>query len=297
MKKIKKIDVHVHSSMRKNGIERGKTGAGTYANPAELRALYDGLGIDFGVNLPIISPEAMHYCLTNGEVADMARIFPETYVFFCCLDPRMGSNSQDTDFSYYINYYKEAGAKGIGEITSNLYFDDPRVWNLFKHAEICEMPVLFHIGFEKNDYGLIDELGLPRLEKTLAAFPNLIFLGHSQKFWSEISGDVTEEIRGQYPGGPVKSGGRIIELMEKYGNMHCDLSAGSGYNALTRDIDFGCGFIEKYQDRLYFGTDICSPADKSLLSHCLDNMVDTGRISYSAYEKVSRTNALRLLRL
>ena len=293
---MKKIDIHVHSSTSCK-VERGKIGAGTYATPAELRMMYDKLGIDFGVNLPIVSPECFHYCLTNEEAAETARLFPETFVFFCCLDPRMGSNSPETDFTYYIDHYKELGAKGVGEITSNLYFDDPRVWNLFRHAEICGMPVLFHIGFEKNDYGLIDEMGLPRLEKSLAAFPNLIFLGHSQKFWSEISGDVTKETRGIYPGTPVVPGGRIISLMDQYGNLHCDLSAGSGYNALTRDVEFGCGFIEKYQDRLYFGTDICDPNNEALLSSWLDKMVETGRISRAAYEKVCRLNALRLLGL
>jgi len=293
---MKKIDIHVHSSMSCK-IERGKKSAGTYATPAQLRAMYDKLSIDFGVNLPIISPESMHYCLTNEEAAETARLYPETLVFFCCLDPRMGSNSPETDFTYYIEYYKELGAKGIGEITSNLYFDDPRVWNMFRHAEMCGMPVLFHIGFEKNDYGLIDELGLPRLEKTLAKFPDLIFLGHSQKFWSEISGGVTEETRGQYPEGPVALGGRLIELMDKYNNLHCDLSAGSGYNALTRDAGFGCAFIEKYQDRLYFGTDICDPSNEMLLSFWLDEMLEAKRISRTAYEKVGRLNALTLLKI
>ena len=93
------------------------------------------------------------------------------------------------------------------------------IWNLFKHAEICEMPVIFHIGHTNGDYGLIDEYGLPRLEKTLQQFPKLKFLAHSQRFWSHISGDITEETYHGYPEGPVVPGGRIVELMRKYPNL------------------------------------------------------------------------------
>lgn len=88
-------------------------------------------------------------------------------------------------------YYRNLGAKGVAEITANLYFDDPLVLNLFYHCEKCEMPVIFHIGNLGNDYGIVDKLGLPRLEKILAMFPNLKFLGHSQKFWVEIGSDCT----------------------------------------------------------------------------------------------------------
>ena len=121
------------------------------------------------------------------------------------------------------------------------------------------MPVIFHIGNPGIGYGLADELGLPRLEKVLGMFPNLAFLGHSQKFWAEISSDCSLEKRVGYPKGKIMPGGRIVELMRKYQNLHGDLSAGSGHNAITRDPEFGYKFIEEFQDRLYYGTDISDP--------------------------------------
>ncbi len=184
-------------------------------------------------------------------------------------------------------------------MTANLYFDDPLVLNLFRHCEKCQMPLTFHIGNMGNDYGLVDELGLPRLEKVLGLFPGLTFLGHSQKFWAEIGPDCTEENRKGYPTGPVLPGGRVVELMRRYPNLHGDLSAGSGYNAVTRDSDFGYAFIEEFQDQLYYGTDICDPRNITepmlKLAAWLDDAVAAKKISRAAYNKVCRENALRIL--
>ena len=301
---MKKIDIHVHSNLVKVPHERMGPGRGTekypntsFTDPGELRAMYDKLGVEFGVNLPLVSPEFQAIALSNEEAQAVADNYPETYVWFCNLDPRGFGHKDDADLSYFIEYFKARGAKGIGEITANIPFDHPLVFNLFKHAEKCGMPVLFHIGYPGGgDYGLVDEIGLPRLEKALAAFPNLKFLGHSQKFWAEISGDVTEKSRGGYPKGPVKDG-RLEILFDKYPNLCGDLSAGSGENAVRRDEAYGCYFMEKYQDRLFFGTDICDPVNDMRLSFWMDDMLAAGKISQTAYEKIGRKNALKLLKM
>ena len=291
-KLVKKIDIHVHSTPRK-ALER--LCGGDMTTPDELRQMYDRMGIEFGVELPATHPESNAYLVTNEMAYEMVQAHPETYVWFCNLDPRLASNSPDMDFSYFIEYYKKMGAKGIGELCCNLDMDDPLVDNLFHHAEKCDMPVTIHIGSYRNDYGLIDSLGLPKLERALKKFPNLKILGHSQKFWSEISGDCTEENRGGIPSGPVVPGGRVVELMRKYPNLLGDLSANSGGNAVMRDPEFGYAFMEEFQDRLYFGTDICDPRNEFALSGYLDDAVMSGKLSQQAYEKISRENALKLL--
>lgn len=299
---MKKIDMHVHSRKVRAGALSTpvkRSNGTTYATAEELRAIYDSIGVEKGVLLPGTSPECAHLMLTNEDAYELACAYPDTFYWFCNLDPRMGTNSDKTDFSYFLNHYKGLGARGVGEITANLYFDDPRVWNLMAHCEACQMPILFHIGGEKNDYGLIDEIGLPRLEKSLARFPKLKFLGHSQKFWAEISPDVTEKNRNGYPQGPVRPGGRVVALMRKYENLCGDLSAGSGANAIMRDPAFGYAFIEEFQDRLFFGTDICAPENRGSfqlsLSAYLDKAVSAGHISKRAHEKVCRDNALAIL--
>ena len=159
------------------------------------------------------------------------------------------------------------------------------------------MSMVFHVGTKESPYGIYDELGLPGLERALDAFPDLLFIGHSQPFWAEIGPDASYENRNGYPTGRVKPGGRITKLLRKYKNLNCDLSAGSGYNALTRDPGFGYAFIEEFQDRLYYATDIAAPKDYDFLklASWLDEAVESNNISRNAYEKIIRLNALKVL--
>ena len=299
MKKLKKIDIHVHS-IPESFVKRPD--GSDFATPEQLREMYDQINVEKGLLLPVAAHiESVQDTISLREAKMMVEQYPETLGWwFCNINPMMYQNSPHTDLSCFINQLKEKGAKGIGEFTGNLYFDDPYVENMFYHAEKCRMPVTIHIGNPGGgDYGLIDEIGLPRLEKTLQKFPNLIILGHSQKFWAEIGGGLTEEERAGYPTGKVKPGGRLVELMRNYPNLYGDMSAGSGCNAMMRDPEFAYSFMEEFQDRLFFGTDICDPRNITnpmlKLSSFLDEAMENGKISYSAYEKISRENALRLL--
>ena len=292
---LKKLDLHVHVQLEheypvyRHGTEMGLT-------CGELRGMYDRTGVEKGVALPSASPEHDADQFTNRDARLCAEQYPETIGWwFCNVDPRWLTNSPEADLSLPMEYYKSRGAKGVGELTANLPFDDPLMENLFFHAEKCGLPVLFHIGVSGDDYGIVDDLGLPRLERALRKFPKLRFIGHSQKWWSEISGDNTASIRGTRPETPVVPGGRVVELMRNYPNMYADLSAGSGENAILRDPDFGCRFLEEFQDKLYFGTDYCSIADHFRLSAFLDEAVESGRISQTAYNKICRENLLALV--
>lgn len=290
---MRKIDIHVHTRARRI-INRLGTSS-TYCTPEELLVKYEYLGIEKGVILPGANPECSYGCQSQEEVIDIVNEYEGRFAWFCNIDPRALSNSPLANFSYWLSYYKELGAKGVGEICANLYFDDPLVENLFSHCQMNNMPVIFHISPTMGgNYGLVDELGLPRLEKVLGKFPNLKFLGHSQAFWSEISSDVTNETRAFYPQGKVIPG-RVEELMDRYPNLCGDLSAGSGYNALVRDPDYAYYFLEKFQDRLYFGTDICAPENDMKLSHWLDAIYEEKKISKEAYEKICKKNAQKIL--
>lgn len=291
---MKKIDIHVHTKMFK-GIPR-KEGNTTYASPEELIEMYKPIGVEKGIILPGGAVECATQLQSNEEVMALVEKYPDSFDWFCNIHPRMGGNSPDYDLSYFISYYKERGAKGLGEVTANFYFDDPFAENLFYHCQKTKMPLLFHIAPQVGGYyGLADDLGLPRLEKALAKFPDLIFIGHSQPFWAEIGNDTTEENRNSYPKGKIPKEGRLVELMRKYPNLHADLSAGSGHNAITRDPEFGYDFLEEFQDRIYFGTDICAPENEGApflgLSRWLDEAAESGKISSEAHKKISRENA------
>lgn len=296
MKRVKKIDIHVHSAPLRSPLFRNEV---FWNNPTaeELRQIYDDMGIEKGVQMTLSSPEGVPRIITNEDSWELANTHPETYFWFCNVDPRQGNNTPDQDLTPYLEYYKSIGAKGVGEVTANLYFDDPYMYNLFSACEKCNMPLTFHIGVKNRGYGIVDDFGLPRLEKALQDFPNLKFLGHSQRFWSFVSGDVTEENWGGYPKGSVTPGGRVVELMRKYPNLYGDMSAGSGGNAFLRDPEHAYRMIEEFQDRLCFGTDIVDVNRIPNVGLCsfLDEAVEAGKISYDAYYKVCRGNALKLL--
>ncbi len=290
------IDAHLHT-IRRKGLPRNAAGS-NFATPEELLGMMDRTGVDMGVLLPGASPECSFQRSTPEEILDICAEYPDRFIPFCNVDPRAGSNSPDADLSFHLEYYKEQGCRGVGEITASLPFDDPLVQNLFHHCEKCGLPVIFHIGPARYGYyGLIDELGLPGLERALQRFPDLIFIGHSQPFWAEISGDLTPEQRNTYPKGPVAPGGTVPRLMETYSNLYCGWDAGSGYNALTRDPEFGWKFMERFQDRILFGTDICDPSNDHRHAEYLRRSFQEGRISEQAFENISGRNAARLFRI
>ena len=149
-------------------------------------------------------------------------------------------------------------------------------------------------------YGVVDDPGLPRLERVLRELPATVFIGHGPAFWAEISGDVPPGERGGYPTGPVAPGGAVPRLMEQYGNLWADLSAGSGHNAITRDPAFGLAFLGRFQDKLLFGTDVLrhdqTEADVPIVGH-FRRLRDDGALGEEAWGKIAWRNAVALLGL
>ena len=76
-----------------------------------------------------------------------------------------------------------------------------------------------------------------------------------------------------------------------------DLSAGSGYNALARDKEYAATFLNEFQDRLLFGTDICSPDTLTPLVDFLMELKHSKLISEEVFKKIARENAIKLLGL
>ena len=289
------IDIHVHAQ-RVPGPPR--SGNRDFSSPEWLIERYDKIGVEKAVVLPLVSPECRYTITTTEDALDVCERYPDRFIPFCNLDPRAISDSPKAELDQILSHYKERGCKGVGEVTANLRFDDPRVENLFKHCETVGLPLTFHISPTMGgNYGLYDEPGLPLLEQALAKFPNLIFLGHSQPFWTEIAPLEDLSQRYGYPKTPITEEGAVPRLMRKYPNIHGDLSAGSGHNALARDLDYAARFMDEFQDRLYFGTDICAPDTPTPLVDLMLSMRDEGRISEAVFRKIARENAVRLLGL
>jgi predicted TIM-barrel fold metal-dependent hydrolase len=265
--------------------------------PEQLLKRLDEIGVETAAILPIVSPECIEP-QSNQEIIEVCKRYPGRFVPFCNVDPRCMTNSSDAPLGELLDYYRGLGCRGIGEVTANMPFLHPMVQNLFRHAERTELPLTFHVGAQIGGlYGLYDEPGLPQLERSLGRFSKLIFLGHSQSFWAEMGRLAKPGDRHGYPVGPVVEEGVVPRLMRQYPNLHGDLSANSGCNALKRDPEYAVRFLNEFQDRLLFGTDICAPDTPAPLVDFLLELRSGGRISEDVFRKVARDNAARLLKL
>lgn len=291
------IDIHVHCAKKRHPKVTRPNGS-HYPDPETLIAVMDGAGIDKALVMCGVSPECRYAVVPPEEVLEICALYPERLIPTCNLDPRFLTNSAATDFAPMLEAYKELGCKGVGEFTPNLPFDDPLCMNVFRCAEQAGLPITFHIAPQLGGcYGLFDDVGLPRLEKVLEAFPKLTFLAHSQPFWAEISTNVVENgERTAYPKGPVTPG-RVVDLMRAYPNLLGDLSAGSGFGAISRDPEFGYGFMQEFQDRLLFGTDIANVPQELPIVPYFRALKEKRLIPEEVYEKISWKNANRLLGL
>jgi len=288
------IDIHAHAYLFDSPPQDGLI---TFCQAEEVLRRYDELGIEKGVLLPLIGPET-YLPQSNQEILEICRRWPDRFVPFCNIDPRGIDNAVNTDFSVWIDWFKARGCRGVGEFMPNMYFRDPRVLNLLRQFEKAELPVIFddtvYVG---RRYGLVDEPGLPQLEMILRSMPKLILLGHGPAFWSEMGVLETVADRGGYPRYPIKAEGAVPKLFRRYPNLWGDLSAGSGYNALTRDRAYGIKFLNEFQDRLCFGTDICYAKQDLPLAGFLLELKAEGALSEETFEKIARGNARRLLKI
>jgi len=291
------IDIHIHVAKQRHPKLRRASGS-RYPTPDEAVAVMDAHGIDKAVVMTVLSPEWRYCIISPEETLEICAMYPDRLIPFCNMDPRYLTNDTTANFTPLLEAYKELGCKGVGECIPNLPFDDPLCMNFFKHVEKSGLPLTFHIAPKQGGhYGFVDDVGLPRLEKVLRAFPGLTFLAHSQPFWAEIGADVIRNgERVPYPTGPVTPG-RVVELMRNNPNLHGDLSAGSGFNAISRDPEFGYGFMEEFQDRLYWGTDLANEAQEHPIVGYFHKLKKESLISVEAYEKITWRNANRLLDL
>ena len=286
----KKLDIHTHLATEKNPMGM--------MTPEERIEFDKFFGVDKCVlltmpeNMPGIPARAG--MMTPEAAFQVCAQYPGRFAWFCNLVPDGTEAIREQ-----LKRYKEMGAKGVGEFGGLMRFDDPKMEHMFACCEELGLPILFHMSPNGINYGVIDEAGLPLLEGALKKFPKLVFIGHSQPFWFEISEyppELTAEERNIYPRGKVIPG-RVPYLLEKYPNLYADLSADSGGNALLRDEEYAIEFLTKFQDKLMFGSDVASPNFIYPLSFYLDSLLHQDKISDQVYSKICRGNAESLLEI
>lgn len=151
------------------------------------------------------------------------------------------------------------GAVSIGELKYHLALDSPEMRRVYDVSAEMQVPVLLHIqNFSHFPGELPYNTGYTQFDTVVRAYPKTNFIGHADLFWAHISADVPTDR--SYPSGPIKPGGLTDKWLSDFPNLYADISANSGNNALSRDIDFSRDFIIRHQSKLIFGSD-CSCID------------------------------------
>ncbi|AFZ73366.1 amidohydrolase family protein [Natronobacterium gregoryi] len=222
----------------------------------ELVSWMDDNGVDRAVVLALDSPESYPVQAPSWWVLEEVAAYPDRLLPFCTVDPR--TLVYEDDFgavTALLEAHVDRGARGFGELKAGLPIDDERLETIYELCADYGLPILFHT----DEKAMMDEVGLPRLEDVVASYPTVDLLAHAHAWWAHISADVDADDRGAYPSGPIDSGGRVPELLSEYDNLYGDISARSGWNALTRDEEFAQSFLEDHHEQLVFGTDSLSP--------------------------------------
>jgi len=212
---------------------------------------------------------------------------PDRFVLGYCPDPRWPDACGRLKAAHDLY-----GAKICGELKCRMMYDNPDALRLFRLAGELGMPVTFHLQYDMQRNrqdprcewwgGAIDTI-----ERVLQACPDTIFLGHAPGFWIHISNDELWRDH-TYPPADVKvvPGGRLSELMRKYSNLYCDMSAGSGCQALKRDPEFAAAFLNEFQDRILYARDNFDNQHQVLINSL--------NLAPAVLEKIYHSNAERL---
>ena len=276
------FDMHTHL---------GQTWNSTQMLTAEVLLRWmDAHDISQAVVLPLVNPEASSYPLTTEFVLAATKPFRDRLIPFCSIDPRTSYNGGHKGLLAMLRKYIDAGAKGFGESKPGIPFDNSRNMAIFAACGEVGLPVLFHLDNQRNT----DKPGLPGLEKVLQQNPRTSFIGHGPGWWASISGAATQAELGGYPKGKTVPGGAIDRLMEKHANIYGELSAGSGANSISRDLEFGREFLIRRQDRIMFGTDFLSPGQHVPQFELFEQQL---ALPAEVEEKICRGNARKLLQL
>lgn len=243
-----------------------------------------------GITTTILLPAGSRFGLAAGvgsypEAKALAEAHPELFRWFA------NEVSDQPDAINSMRRQLEAGAIGIGEQKFDVDSDSSAMQRVAGLAEEFGVPVLMH--FQQGRYNHHFE----RFHHVLERHPKVNFIGHAQTFWGHIARDYDES--DLFPKGSVKAGGLTDRWLADYPNMYGDVSAGSGFNALSRDEDHARAFIARHQDKLLYGSDCSDQPGSGRVCHGAHLLAAIRRLApdKQAERKILFHNARRILKL
>ena len=243
------IDIHAHVNYHGHSIDDAVRNMDRYGIDKAWLLTWEAPADEYGAGDPrYLSPHQLG--IPFADVVEATQRYPDRFVAGWAIDPRRPNaidrlkNAVET---YRVRVY--------GELKLRLMYDDLDLIAMYRACGELGLPVLFHLEIELPNPGGVSLGGGPRpywygghfdvLERFLRQCPDTTFIGHAPGFWREMSGD--SDRKEVYPRGPVKPGGRLRALLDRFPNLHCDISAESGFNALSRDPDNARDFLTTYR--------------------------------------------------
>jgi predicted TIM-barrel fold metal-dependent hydrolase len=270
---------------------------GHYGRTVEhLLAHQEAHGVRQSVVLPIDGTATAVERWPSAEALDEATLFPDRLIPFFHVDPRRPRALER------IRRAHQLGARGFGEHKVPLPVDAPESLAIYRLCADLGWPVLLHFEYGKYNFNFT------AFERVLREHPATLFIGHAQAWWANISADAPQpDAPGftAYPGGPVVPGGLSDRWLSEFPNLYADLSAGSGFNGLSRDPEFARAFLRRHAAKLLWATD-CPCRDgagdygdgrrrECYAAKSLPLLRDL--VSQDTFEAITSGNARRVLRL
>lgn len=284
------IDIHNHPDWHGHNLEKFINNMDTYNIDKTWILSWEAPCDEYDPNTIKCTPEfGLHGPIPFSRCLSYVERAPDKFILGFAPDPRHPQAIDQLRAAVDI-----FGVKVCGELKLRMTYDNPDALRMFRFCGEKALPVIVHIDYEFNTgsnyprpnwwYGG----GIEAFERAVAACPETIFIGHAPGFWAHISGDdkFDKEV---YPTGSVLPGGELITMLHKYSNLYCDISAGSGCNALTRDPDFAKEFLIEFQDRVLYGRDYFDNIHQEFLNGL--------GLPETVLEKIYCKNALKLVPL
>jgi uncharacterized protein len=248
-----------------------------------------------------------------ADAVEAGRRYPGRVFPFYAPDPHAA------DAVERFAYWHRQGVVGCGELKTTLRWDSPLLDPLLDYVNKYRMPLVFHmegphlvyvpVSQGRLDRFLAKTMGTVRmggvcgqlwqllagalppcrrylertrrrhpgyledfagLEARLAQYPDLAFVGHGPLFWA----------------GLWDAHRTVVRLLKTYGNLYADLSANSGWQAITQDRAAARDFLQAFPERILYGTDN--------MRRALRDFLDTLGLDQDIHEQILSANARRL---
>jgi len=267
------------------------------ATPLGILTYMDYFNVDVAVVLSGLQGSLKR---PGDRIIEACSKYPNRLVPFCTVD------IMEPDIAGKIEELVKMGCRGYGEHKTRLRVDDYRSKEVYRVCGELGLPILMHLGVEVpyqasdgSDQGGYN-LDIEGFERVLSEFPKTIFLAHGEGWWREISGEVPR-YQGNlswYPQGEIKPGGKMDSILRNHSNIYGDLSAWSGSNAMSRDLEFAKKFVERHRDRLVFGTDYYERKFLApLLIYTPFKIIDNLQLVEKTYNAITHENAAKILKI